>query len=479
MLTFLLGLAILIAGGAVYGRICERVIAPQDTPTPATRLQNGMDFVPMNKWKTALIELLNIAGTGPVLGPVQGILFGPVAFLTIPIGCVFGGALHDYMSGMIAMRHDGDQMPGLIRRFLGKYVYGIYHVFVCVLMLLVGAVFIYTPGDLFVSQILQGDAKTLGSDIVMTYGVIFIYFMIATLMPIDKVIGKIYPIFGAILLLSAVGIFGGLFINGYHLQEVWETGIMNVHPMGEHFIPMFFVTVACGIVSGFHSTQATMIARTVATEKDGRNTFYNMMIAEGFIAMTWAAAAMGAVQGGLASNEELYKSAVLVVGNIAKDMLGSVGGSVAIFGIIVLAITSGDTALRSLRMMLGDALKINQADKRKALMLATPIFVVVVAVLYFAKTDAQGFSLLWRYFSWANETIAVFAFAMISVYMMRNGMPYLMALIPGTFYAYIVGAYIFHAKIGLQMSWEVSYVLAGVLSIAYFIALIRYGKNRE
>jgi len=478
LITFLLGLTILIAGGAAYGRFCEKLMSPQDTPTPAVRLQNGIDFVPLNKWKTALIELLNIAGTGPVLGPVQGILFGPVAFLTIPVGCVLGGALHDYMSGMISIRNDGEQMPGLMRRFLGRYVYMIYHIFVCLLMLLVGAVFIYTPGDLFVSQILHGDVKALGDDTLLTYGTIFVYFAIASLLPIDKVIGRVYPIFGAILLLSAVGIFGGLFVHGYHLQEVWEIGIANVHPMGEHFIPMFFVTVACGIVSGFHSTQATMIARAVSSEKDGRNTFYNMMIVEGFIAMTWAAAAMGAVQGGLATNEELYKSAVLVVGMIAKNMLGDVGGSVAIIGIIVLAITSGDTALRSLRIMLADALKVRQTDHHKAMMIGLPILAIVAVVLYFAKTDAHGFSLLWRYFSWANETIAVFAFAMISVYMLKNGLPYLMALIPGTFYMYVVCAYIFHAPIGFQMSWELSYGLAGAASIAYAVGIMRCGKKQ-
>ena len=437
-----------------------------------------MDYVPMGKWKNSLIELLNIAGTGPVLGPIQGILFGPVAFLTIPVGCVLGGAFHDYMSGMIAVRHDGEQMPGLVRRFLGSYVYSIYHVFVCVLMLLVGAVFIYTPGDLFVSQILQGNAKVLSSEVVVVYGVIFVYYIFATLLPIDKIIGRIYPIFGAILLLSAVGIFGGLFAGGYGLHEVWETGICNVHPAGEHFIPMFFVTVACGIVSGFHSTQATMISRTISDEKHGRTVFYNAMIAEGFIAMTWAAAAMGSMSIGLTQAEDLQKSAVVVVGLIAKDMLGNIGGSVAVFGIIVLAITSGDTALRSLRLMLGDAFQIDQSDKKKAFLLALPIFAVVAAVLYFAKTDANGFSLLWRYFSWANETIAVFAFAMISVYMMRTALPYLMALLPGTFYMYIVATYIFHAKIGFGLSWDISYVLAAVASVAYAVGLIRYGKQK-
>ncbi|MBQ3433747.1 MAG: carbon starvation protein A, partial [Selenomonadaceae bacterium] len=353
MITFIIGLVILFVGAAIYGSICERVMNPNPAAqTAAIKLKDGVDYVPMNKWKNCLIELLNIAGTGPVLGPIQGILFGPIAFITIPIGCVIGGAFHDYMSGMISVRNNGEQMPSLMRRFLGGGVYKVYNVFVCLLMLLVGTVFIYTPGDLFVAHIIKGDASALSAEVVMVYGVIFAYYLLATLLPIDKVIGRIYPIFGAILLLSAVGIFFGLFINGYPLKEVWEAGIANVHPFGEHFIPIFFITVACGITSGFHSTQATIIARSVTNEKHGRLIYYNTMIAEGFIAMSWAGAAMGAVGSGIATDENLFKQAAVVVGIIAKDMLGSVGGMVAVLGVIVLAITSGDTALRSLRLML-------------------------------------------------------------------------------------------------------------------------------
>ena len=478
MITFSVGLIILIVGAALYGAFCERIIHPTSAPTPAIRKNDGVDFVPLNKWKATLIELLNIAGTGPVLGPIQGILFGPIAFLTIPIGCVLGGAFHDYMSGMISVRHGGEQMPDLVRRFLGKGVYYVYHVFVCFLMLLVGAVFIYTPGDLFVAQILNSDVSTLNGTVVTVYGVIFAYYLVATLLPIDKIIGRVYPIFGGILLLSAVGIFGGLFAGNYPLREIWEVGIFDVHPMGAHFIPMFFVTVACGIVSGFHSTQATMIARTLSSEKDGRMTYYNSMIAEGFIAMTWAAAAMGAVGGGHATVADLANKAAVVVGIIAKDMLGNVGGSVAIFGIIVLAVTSGDTALRSLRLMLGDALRLNQTKRKNAVGLAGIIFFVVAATLYYAKTDAGGFAILWRYFSWANETIAVFAFAMITAYMMKNRMPYLMAIIPGVFYMYIVGAYILNAKIGFGLDWTASYIGAGVLAALYAVFVIDKGRRQ-
>ena len=475
MITFLVGLIILFVGAAFYGKFCESVIRPTNEKTPAIKLRDGVDFVPISKWRATLIELLNIAGTGPVLGPIQGILFGPIAFLTIPIGCVLGGAVHDYMSGMISMRNNGEQMPALIRRFLGKNIYFVYNVFISLLMILVGTVFIYTPGDLFVAQILNGDASSLNSTVIIVYGAIFVYYLVATLFPIDKIIGKIYPIFGLILLLSAVGIFFGIFIDGYPLQEIWDVGIFDIHPAGEHFIPIFFVTVACGIVSGFHSTQATMIARTVTDEHEGRTVFYNAMIAEGFIAMSWAAATMGVIGTGLVEISTVQKAAAVVVGIVAKDLLGNIGGMVAVLGVIVLAVTSGDTALRSLRLMLGDSLGIDQRKKKNAFILATVIFAIVAGILYIAKTDAQGFAILWRYFAWANETIAVFAFAMISVYMMKKNMPYLMALIPGTFYMYIISSYILHAKIGVGLEWTVSYILAGVLSALYAFLLVKFG----
>ena len=478
MITFIIGLVILFVGAAIYGSFCERVINPNPSvQTPAVKLKDGVDFVPMNKWKNCLIELLNIAGTGPVLGPIQGILFGPIAFITIPIGCVIGGAFHDYMSGMISIRNNGEQMPALVKRFLGGGVYKVYNVFVCFLMLLVGTVFIYTPGDLLVGQIIGGDVTTLNSTVIMVYGAILLYYLLATLLPIDKIIGRVYPIFGAILLLSAIGIFFGLFIRDYPLLEVWDTGIANVHPLGEHFIPIFFITVACGITSGFHSTQATIIARSVTNETHGRLIYYNTMIAEGFIAMSWAGATMGALHLALASELDPVKIPALLVGIIAKDMLGQVGGMVAVLGVIVLAITSGDTALRSLRLMLADALHIDNKKTVNVLILAACIFAVVAGVLYFAKTDAKGFAILWRYFSWANETIAVFAFAMIAVYMMKNNMPYLMAIIPGTFYAYIVSCYIFNAKIGFGLGWTLSYILAALAAGLYAFSIIKYGKS--
>lgn len=257
MITFLIGLAILLIGGILYGRFVEKIFGPDDRPTPAVEINDGVDYVPMKERKNALIELLNIAGTGPILGPIQGILFGPIAFILIPIGCVLGGAVHDYLTGMISIRSGGKQMPALIQDHLGSKVYKVYNIFVIFLMILVGAVFIYTPGDLIVGSLLKQQSVVNNPVVWLVYGCIFAYYLAATLFPIDKIIGKIYPIFGIILLLSAVGIFFGLFVRGYHLTNLSSTNWMGVHPNKVPLLPVFFVTVACGIVSGFHSTQAT------------------------------------------------------------------------------------------------------------------------------------------------------------------------------------------------------------------------------
>ena len=476
MITFLCGLAFLLVGGLIYGRVVERVFKPTDAETPAIKRNDGVDFVPMKKWKNSLVELLNIAGTGPILGPIQGILFGPIAFITIPIGCVIAGAFHDFMIGMISVRHDGAQTPKLVGRFLGKYFHAIYMFFVCLTLLLVGVVFIYTPGDIFVSQVLDEGSSAANPMLWVVYGVIFLYFIIATLLPIDKVIGRIYPIFGAILLISAVGVFIGLFTNNYPLVEIWNASA-TTFPLKGNFIPLFFVTVACGICSGFHSTQVTLVSRTITNEHEGRTTFYDMMLLEGFIAMIWAAAGMGALQSGLTDADTLYNFPAQVVGIVSKDMLGSVGGFIAIIGIIVLPITSGDTALRSLRLILGDAVNLDQTKKKNALILALIIFSVTGGLLIWSKTNPEGFHILWQYFSWTNEVIAVFSFAFITIYMKQHKLPYILSLLPGCFYMYTVSAYILNAHIGLNLSWTATYIIAGVITLIFALALMLYNNK--
>ncbi|MCR4761992.1 MAG: carbon starvation protein A [Lachnospiraceae bacterium] len=504
MATFLIGILILILGGVAYGKLCQKAFGPDDRRTPAYTREDGVDYVPMPRWKNALINLLNIAGTGPILGPVQGILFGPVAFLTIPIGCVIGGAVHDYFCGMVSVREGGIQMPELVRRNAGAVIHKVYTVFVCLVLFLVGIVFIYTPGDIAATQVF-GFGGTAGEPSTwIIYAAIFIYYLIATLFPIDKIIGRVYPVFGAILLLSAVGVFVMLFIGGYPLLNVWEPWMLNGFDFGayfksEQFIPAFFVTVACGILSGFHSTQITLVSRTMQHEKEGRLTFYNMMIAEGFIAMVWAAGTMamigiGAERNGITMQMTesgwsyfamvqgaLQKiSATSVVGVVCRSMLGSVGGIIAIIGVIILPVTSGDTALRSLRLILADALHVRQDQGMKRILLSLPVFAAAFVVLIWAKVNPNGFNIIWRYFGWSNQTLAVFALSSVLIWLMQNGRKrYLwIPLIPLLFYAFITCAYIMTAKIGLSLPYGLSMAIGAVFAAAVTAAAIWKGNQK-
>ena len=479
--TFILGLLILVIGGFFYGKFCDKVFEPDDRETPAVALNDGVDFVPMKKWKNSLIELLNIAGTGPILGPIQGILFGPLAFLLIPLGCVLSGAVHDYMVGMICLREEGKQMPKLIQKYLGNKTFNVYNVFVCLLMLLVGAVFIYTPGDLIVGLI--GAENTATSPVVwIVYGCIFVYYLVATLFPIDAIIGRIYPIFGIILVLSAVGVFFGIFAQGYELTALTRE-TFSLFSLTDHspVIPIFFVTVACGITSGFHASQATLIARSVSHEREGRMTFYNMMIVEGFIAMIWAAASMGIyakIQEGLIPGVDMSVAGTAsIITLVAKDLLGPIGGVIAIVGVIVLPITSGDTALRSIRLMLAEYFNYDQSKKQNRLTLSAGIFICCAAILIFAKVSASGFNILWRYFSWANQTIAIFAFAMVTVYLYARGKNFIFTLIPGMFYSFIISSFIINAKIGLNIPMNIAYVLGGIFTVLWVLFTLHCGKK--
>lgn len=484
MVTFIIGLVILFAGAALYGRFCEKVFGPDDRKTPAYTKQDGVDYVPMKGWKNSLINLLNIAGTGPILGPIQGILFGPIAFITIPIGNIIGGAMHDYFSGMICLRDGGTQMPDMVRKYSNKGVYSVYQVFCSLLLLLVGAVFIYTPGDIAAKQVFGFDGAATSVSTWVIYGVIFLYYLIATVFPIDAIIGRIYPVFGAILLFSAIGVFIGIFVQGYPLAEIWNTWNGPVVAYGDyfasnHFIPVFFITVACGILSGFHSTQTAIISRTVKSEKQGRMTFYNMMVIEGFIAMVWAAGAMGVYNLGLQAADASL--ATDTIGVVCKHLLGSVGGIIALLGVIVLPITSGDTALRALRLTIADSFHIDQTSVKKRLGLSAIIFALVAVILVFAKMNSNGFNILWRYFAWSNQTLALFAFLAISVWMFMNGKAKYawMPLIPGGWYAFITVTYIANAKIGFNIPWMGAYIIGIVAAAAYVGIVLWYAKKRS
>lgn len=494
MVTLIVGMLILLVGGFFYGLFVEKIFNPNaNRKTPAVEMADGVDYVAMPKWKNLLIELLNIAGTGPVLGPIQGILFGPLAFITIPIGCVIAGATHDYFVGMISMRNKGAQMPGLVKKYLGGKIHFIYIIIMMVLMLLTGVVFIYTPGDLIVHDLLGMDSSATSIAIWIVYGCIFAYYLIATLFPIDKIIGKIYPFFGAVLIISALGILAMIFITGGKgLQELSLSTLPN-HPQGQQFIPVFFITVACGIMSGFHGSQATLVSRTVSNEKEGRATFYYMMVAEGLIAMCWAAGSMvlinktGGVLPGTMNlkgvDKDFLYNATNMVGAVSRDLLGTFGGVLAVLGVIILPITSGDTAFRSVRLMLAERLGMSQKEPLNRIKLTLTIFVPAIAILVFAKLNAGGFNLLWRYFGFTNQLVAVFALAMASVYLGTHKKNYIITLVPFVYYAFIVMSYILNAKIGFGLeahflgkpnSYIISYPVAAMITILITVALVLY-----
>lgn len=484
MATFLIGIVILVVGGYLYGNYCEKVFGPDERETPAVAKADGVDFVVMKKWKNSLIELLNIAGTGPIFGAIQGILFGPIAFLTIPVGCILAGSMHDYFSGMISMRNGGAQLPKLIRKYLGSNTLKVYNFFLWILMFLVGVVFVYTPGDLIVSQVLGQKAVFENPTTWIVYVLIFAYYIVATVFPIDAIIGRVYPIFGGFLILSAVGIFGGIMLDGGAHLTNFDMANPFTHPQKLPFIPVFFITVACGIMSGFHATQATLISRTVKNEKEGKMTFFNMMLVEGFIAMAWAAGAMIMFGKGTA----ITTAPAAVVGIVSRGFLGPIGGMVAIIGVIVLPVTSGDTAFRSLRLMVAEQFNIDQRTNAKRITVSAALFVPAMVVLYYSKMNPQGFNILWRYFAFTNQFVATFALATIAVYLYINGKNYLISMLPGMFYFFVTTSFIFHAPIGLMLdqrlglpatSYTASFALAAAMALGYAWFVVHRGKTAK
>lgn len=475
MLLFIIGLIILLAGGYFYSKYVENQLAPDDRETPAVRKADGVDYVVMSEKKNWLINLLNIAGMGPIIGPIQGILFGPIAFLAIPLGCVFAGSVHDYMTGFISMRNGGSQVPKLVGKYIGDGIRKFYNIVIAILLLLTGVVFVYTPGDLIANDILKVGADS--NVIWIIYAVIFAYYIASTVLPIDKLIGRIYPIFGGFLIISAIGVFIGIFIKGSGDLAFKNAGLLAEHPLGQKFIPSFFITVACGILSGFHGSQVTLISRTVKSESEARTTFYSTMIAEGFIAMVWAAGAMVLFSSGKAA---LDTPGTIMVGQVSKYFMGNVGGLLAVLGVIALPITSGDTAFRSLRLIISEELNIDQKAPSKRAGLSAVLFIPAFAILYFAKTNPNGFNLLWRYFGFTNQFVATFALAVATIYLIDTGKNYIITLLPGIFYVFIVFSFIINIKgLGLGMPFSIAYPAAGVIAVLYAYFVIKLGKKNK
>lgn len=470
MTTFVIGILILIFGYIFYSRYIEHLFAPDNKQTPAIALNDGVDFVPMGKNQNALIHLLNIAGMGPIIGAVQGILFGPIAFILIPLGCILAGGVHDYFAGMLSMRNNGAQITGLIDKYLGKTAFKIFIFIVSVMLLLLATVFVYTAGDLFVERFYDVKEFTLANPIVcLTYGIILLYFIIATMFPIDKIIGKFYPILGLMLILGTGMILIGFFINGVNLQN-FSLANYNLHPNNLPLIPMFFMTVSCGLLSGFHSTQATIIARTVTSEKDGRRIFFGMMCVESLIAIIWAAAAMDVYSLNLVPQNMI--GTVNVVNIIANKFVPFNLAFLVTLAIIILPITSGDTALRGLRITIAEAFRLEQKNIVNRLIIIIPIITCVLAILYWAKTNAGSFGLIWRYFTFFNQLIAIPVLICAAIFLAKEKKNYLVTALPALFYVFITMSFIFSEKIGFNLPLKQAEIIGLLLSV--WVALYLY-----
>ncbi|AJH84034.1 carbon starvation protein A [Bacillus thuringiensis] len=468
MITFLVSIVVLIIGYFTYGKFIEKIFGVNyKRKTPAYVNQDGVDYVPMDRRKNSMIQLLNIAGTGPIFGPILGALYGPVAFVWIVVGAIFAGAVHDYLTGMISIRNKGAHIPELAGKFLGNAMRHIVNVFSLLLLVLVGTVFITTPASLL-DIVLQGKVS-----ITIILSVIFVYYILSTILPIDKIIGKIYPVLGALLLISAIGIGGMMIIKGSPIPELT---FENMHPDHAPIFPLLMLTITCGALSGFHATQSPIISRTLQTEKHGRYVFFGMMIAEAIIAMIWAAAAMSIFSYG--ELNELIKSGTpaAVVSEISKTMLGAVGGTIAVIGVIVLPITSGDTAFRAARSIIADYFNFNQTKLKNRLMIAIPLFVIAYGL---TKID---FTLLWRYFSWANQSTAAIALWIGTMYLFIKGKPYVVSLIPAIFMTLMTVIYILNAKIGFNIPLNTSYIIGAVITViltAIFFMKAMKNKNEN
>lgn len=461
MITFILSIVLLVVGYFTYGKFVERVfVADRKRQTPAFSMRDDIDYVPMNTTRNSLIQLLNIAGVGPIFGPILGALYGPVAFVWIVIGCIFAGAVHDYLTGMISIRNHGAHLPQLAGKFLGKTMKHVVNGFAILLLLLVGTVFVTSPAALL--------ANMTSLSVTLIILAIFAYYLIATLLPIDKVIGRIYPYFGALLLFSAAGIGIGLIVTGAPIPEL---SFQNMHPDNAPIFPLLFLTISCGALSGFHATQTPIISRTTENETNGRKIFYGMMIAEGVIAMIWAAAAMSLFHGDQSLSDVLAAGGpAAVVSEVSTTMLGAVGGTLAVLGVIVLPITSGDTAFRSARMIIADYLKVEQKPIVKRILIALPLFVASYALTH------MDFTLLWRYFSWANQTTAVIALWTGTMYLVLSRKPYLITSIPAVFMTMATFTYLAYAPIGFNLPLQTSYIVAALgtlICIALFMKRVR------
>ena len=485
MFSFVVSLVALVAGYFIYGRVVEKVFGVDSSrKTPAITKADGVDYIPMPAWKVYMIQFLNIAGTGPIFGAIMGAKFGPSAYLWIVFGCIFAGAVHDYMTGMLSIMNNGAGLPDLVGEYLGKGTKTFILAFSIIVLMLVGTVFVFSPA------LILGDIAGDGSKIaIMAWvGVIFLYYLLATLMPIDKIIGRIYPVFSFALLFMAVALMVCLFVKWPVLPEIWD-GLGNLGESkgllsGQPVFPCLFITIACGAVSGFHATQSPLMARCVSDEKLGRPVFYGAMITEGIVALIWATVASWFFYGGGAAEvgPGLSAAAPEVVVKVSEGWLGILGGILAILGVVAAPITSGDTAFRSARLIVADFLHLPQKPIRNRLIISIPLFILASFLLWYNIADEDGFNVIWRYFGWANQTLAVFMLWTATAYLVkyRGGMSFMLTLLPAAFMTAVCVTYLCVAKIGLNLpvtwNWYIG-ISTFVLSLAVFSILYMRRKQ--
>lgn len=462
MLIFFASIALLLLGYAIYGRFVDKTFGcDPNRPTPACTMADGVDYVEMSPAKIYLVQLLNIAGLGPIFGPILGALYGPSALLWIVFGSIFAGAVHDYFSGMLSVRSGGSSVPDVVGQQLGNGFKQFMRAFSILLLLLVGVVFVLGPAKLLTTL--------SGLPTPAWVGIIFGYYFLATVMPVDKIIGRLYPFFGAVLLFMAVGLAGAICLSDHAM--IPQVTLDNLHPKGLPIWPLMFITIACGAISGFHATQSPMMARCMSNEKCGRSIFYGAMIGEGIIALIWATLGMSFYHDPAALNAALAKGGpAFVVNEVATTLLGGFGGMLAIIGVVILPITSGDTAFRSARLIIAEFLTMEQKAPAKRLLISVPLFVVGFLI------SRTNFDVIWRYFGWANQTLAAIVLWAAAAYLIRACKNHWIATIPATFMTAVVTTYLAYDKIGFGLSLDMSTyigIAAALGSLVLFLGKFR------
>ena len=475
MISFLVSLVALLLGYLLYGRFVEKVFGPDDRVTPAVAKADGMDYIVLPSWKVFMIQFLNIAGTGPIFGAIMGAKFGPVSYLWIVFGCIFAGAVHDYLSGMLSMRHNGEGLPELCGHYLGNATKKLMLVFTVLLLIMVGTVFVYSPAEIL---------HTISGDTLMWVAIIFCYYIIATMLPIDKIIGKIYPLFAFSLLFMAGALMVWLFLQWPTLPELWtHSGNLGqlTHPdlFKDEIFPALFITIACGAISGFHGTQSPLMARCVKSEKMGRPIFYGAMITEGVVALIWATVAAWFFYGEPAPGYTLIEnatkgfqtSAPALVNLVCNDWLGIAGAVLAMLGVVAAPITSGDTAFRSARLIVAEWLKLSQRPIMNRLYICIPLFGCSIAMLVWQIENPDGFNTIWQYFGWSNQALSAFTLWTLTVYLVRN---------TALFMTTVCSTFLMVSKIAFNLPGSIGYPIglaSLVVAIVWFCVWYRKEKN--